>query len=60
MKKTTIEIETSNGDTLFSFVINSDNFDIDKFDNCSIADIDDDYINGYETLIRIQADEDNF
>ena len=60
-KKIVVEIEHYNGDTYMSFIlsINEDgNVDIINPRNCSLADVDNDYLYDTEnSLYRIQADE---
>lgn len=52
-----IEIEDYNGNTIMAFVIDN-NGNIEKFLNCDIADIDNDYLfNTDKELIRIQVEE---
>lgn len=51
-----IEIEDYNGNTIMAISIDK-NGNIDNMLNCSIADIDDDYLfNTDKELIRIQSD----
>lgn len=52
-----IEIEDYNGNTIMAISIDK-NGNIDNMLNCSIADIDDDYLfNTDKELMRIQAEE---
>ena len=52
-----IEIEDYNGNTIMAISIDK-NGNIDNMLNCSIADIDDDYLfNTDKELIRIQAEK---
>lgn len=55
MKKITIDVEGYWGSTIMSFSID-ENFNIENLNNCSIADEDGDYFNGFDKLIRIQSD----
>ena len=58
MKKATFEIEKSNGETFFAFEITvheNGQIKISNTKNCSLADIDGDYIfNTNNELFRIQ------
>ncbi len=53
----TIEIEDTEGNTIMAFSINEEG-KIEKYLNCNIADLDNDYIfNTEKTLIRIQKED---
>ena len=59
MKNKVIEIEDYYGNTLMSFIVD-ENGNITNENNCSVADITDDYIyNSDRELIRVQSDDMN-
>ena len=60
MKKHTFEIENNDGSTIMTFEVSLDEngeIDITRFQDCSWADVDTDYVfNTDNQLFRIQAD----